>query len=223
MYQVRDIIKEKIMVNYIEKSYEYDVDSLIHGRRRWKKTGQAFETMSKIFLALGGILSFSSGYFDIKALSFLSGSISVISLSFLQFSSFCYLENKKQSNELNIVLKKLGLETLPELSRDNDIIQKRESPYYYEQLVNQSNKNKNNYNMNLAVESNNNIIEALDQKNNNNYNNNTQINKLNSIDYDLEIGTNFTEKMTGTEKKFNNEKSVSLKSINLDFVPEKES
>lgn len=126
MYKVRDEVKERIMTKYVEHSYEYDVESLIQGRRAWKKTGQAFETMSKIFLALGGILSFSSGYFDVDSLSFLSGSVSVISLAFLQFSSFCYLENKKQSNELNIILKKLGLETVPELSRefDNIVIQR---------------------------------------------------------------------------------------------------
>lgn len=144
MYQVSDIVKQNIMLNYIEKSYEYDVSSLITGRRRWKKTGQAFETMSKIFLAMGGILSFSSGYFDEKSLSFLSGSVSVISLSFLQFSSFCYLENKKQTNELNVILKKLGLETIPELSRDNDIFQKRDSPYYYEQILAKNLPNKDN-------------------------------------------------------------------------------
>lgn len=140
MFQVRDVVKEKILYNFIEKSYEQDIESLINGRRRWKKTGQVFETMSKVFLALGGIISFSSGYFDIRILSFLSGTISVISLSFLQFSSFCYLENKKQSNELNITLKKLGLDTVPELSRDidNNILM-RNSPMNYEQI---NNKNK---------------------------------------------------------------------------------
>lgn len=131
MFRVRDEVKEKIMIEFVEKSYESDICSLIEGRRQWKKTGQAFETMSKVFLALGGILSFSSGYFDISVLSFLSGSVSVISLACLQFSSFCYLENKKQSNELNILLKKLGLDTMPELSRDNEnMIMQKYSPNY---------------------------------------------------------------------------------------------
>lgn len=120
MYGVREEVKLKIMEEMIEKSYVYDVESLVLGRRRWKKTGQAFETMSKILVAVGGIISFSSGYFDVSALSFLSGSISVISIAFLQFSSFCYIENKKQANELNVILKRLGLETIPELSRDVD-------------------------------------------------------------------------------------------------------
>jgi hypothetical protein len=133
MFRVRDQVKEKIMIEFVEKSYESDICSLIDGRRQWKKTGQAFETMSKIFLALGGIMSFSSGYFDISVLSFLSGSVSVISLACMQFSSFCYLENKKQSNELNILLKKLGLDTMPELSRDNEnMIMQKYSPNYVE-------------------------------------------------------------------------------------------
>jgi hypothetical protein len=155
------------MHNFIEKSYEYDIESLINGRRRWKKTGRFFETMSKIFLALGGIVSFSSGYFEIGLLSFLSGTISVISLSFLQFSSFCYLENKKQSNELNITLKKLGLDTVPELSRDTDNnIMMRNSPMNYEQINNLI-KNKSNQ-----------IIYIPEEKNNDSPNNKKENDEL---------------------------------------------
>jgi hypothetical protein len=185
MYQVRDHIKEKILHNFIEKSYEYDIESLINGRRRWKKTGRFFETMSKIFLALGSIVSFSSGYFEIGLLSFLSGTISVISLSFLQFSSFCYLENKKQSNELNITLKKLGLDTVPELSRDTDNnIMMRNSPMNYEQINNLI-KNKSNQIIYIPEEKNNdspNNVKENDllQENNEQMNEITKITDMHS-------------------------------------------
>jgi hypothetical protein len=36
-----------------------------------------------------------------------------MSLATLQFSSFAYSENKKQGQELNILLKKLDLDTVP--------------------------------------------------------------------------------------------------------------
>ena len=141
MYKVRDEVKQRIMTQYVESSYEHDVESLILGRRGWKRMGQAFETMSKVFLALGGILSFSSGYYHIGSLSFLSGSVSVISLAFLQFSSFCYLENKKQSNELNIILRKLGLETVPELSRESENVILQRTP---QDIVNMRKATTNN-------------------------------------------------------------------------------
>lgn len=150
MFVVRDEIKEKIMTNYVEKSYEYDVESLIHGRRRWKRTGQAFETMSKIFLAVGGILSFSSYYYKLDTLSFASGSVSVISLGCLQFSSFCYLENKKQSNELNVVLRKLGMETIPELSRELENIQIQRTPPDYVNMKKIADTTKNTHVINIS-------------------------------------------------------------------------
>ena len=82
-----------------------------------ERTGIAFETISKIMVAFGSIISFSAGVYEDQTLSFVSGSISCLSLAFLQFSSFSYKENKKQSEELNVLLKKLGLETIPVLER----------------------------------------------------------------------------------------------------------
>jgi hypothetical protein len=69
-------------------------------------------------VAVGSILSFSSGYFSNPNLSFLAGSVSTVSLAMLQFSSFSYSENKKQGTELNIILQKLDLDTIPLLNRN---------------------------------------------------------------------------------------------------------
>jgi hypothetical protein len=111
-------IKVKIIKEYIEPAYIYEIKSMIAGKRCWKITGQVFETISKVFVAVSGILSFSSGYYQNQLLSFLAGSISTISLAMLQFSSFSFKENKKQSNELNILLNKLGLDTMPVFDRN---------------------------------------------------------------------------------------------------------
>jgi hypothetical protein len=48
-------------------------------------------------------------------MSFIAGSISTISLVCIQFSSFCYHESKKSTDELNIVLEKLKVDTVPEV------------------------------------------------------------------------------------------------------------
>lgn len=113
-------VKIKIVKEFIEPAYIYDIKNMIRGKRRWKASGQIFETVSKILVAASGILSFSSGYYKDETLSFLAGSVSTISLAMLQFSSFCYRENKKQSDELNILLKKLGLDTIPVFDRNTE-------------------------------------------------------------------------------------------------------
>jgi hypothetical protein len=117
MTNIKDEIKIKIMDEYIEPNYVDDIDSLLIGKKNWKKVGQVFETMSKVLVAVGSILSFSAGTYDDKLLSFIAGSVSVISLSALQFSSFCYRESKKQSGELNNILEKIGLTPIPVTER----------------------------------------------------------------------------------------------------------
>lgn len=120
--KISNDIKLKILQSFIEPSYTDDVDNLIRGKKCWRISGQVFETISKIFVAVGGIISFSSGYFSNPILGFVAGGISTISLALLQFSSFSYAENKKQSQELNIILKKLNVDTLPVFERNgNDI------------------------------------------------------------------------------------------------------
>lgn len=76
--------------------------------------------MSKVTVAIGGVLSFSSGYFGSNVLSFISGSVSMISLALLQFGTFSFKQGKKQSNSLNIILKKLDLDTMPVMGDEED-------------------------------------------------------------------------------------------------------
>ena len=115
--KISDDTRVYIIDELIEPYYKNVVKNTLSARQCWRKTGIAFETISKIMVAFGSIISFSAGVYEDQTLSFVSGSISCLSLAFLQFSSFSYKENKKQSEELNILLKKLGLETIPVLER----------------------------------------------------------------------------------------------------------
>jgi len=94
------------------------VKNAIKEKKCWRVTGQVFETMSKVLVAIGGIISSSSGYNSNPTLGFVAGSVSTVSLAMLQFSSFSYGQNKKQTSELNLLLTKLNLDTVPELSRE---------------------------------------------------------------------------------------------------------
>ena len=118
-FRISNDIKIKIINEIIEPFYIHDISSKIRAKKCWKRTGQIFETSSKLLVAIGGIISFSSGYFKDPLLSFFAGAISTLSLATLQFSSFAYSENKKQGQELNILLKKLDLDTVPVVEQIN--------------------------------------------------------------------------------------------------------
>jgi hypothetical protein len=109
---------EKILFQIIEPSYYIDIKNIIKSRRRWHICGHVFETFSKILIACSGILSFSAGYYDIPILGFLAGSSSTLSLASVQFSSYCFKESKDNTEELNKLLTKINLETIPEYNNE---------------------------------------------------------------------------------------------------------
>lgn len=126
-FRISNEIKVKIINEIIEPFYIHDISSKIRAKKCWKRTGQIFETSSKLLVAIGGIISFSSGYFQDPLLSFFAGAISTLSLATLQFSSFAYSENKKQGQELNILLKKLDIDTVPVVEQQQLNFQRRNS------------------------------------------------------------------------------------------------
>jgi hypothetical protein len=116
--EIGDETKQTIIDTIIKPYYTKFISNTIKGKQLWRKMGIILETVSKTMVAAGGILSFSAGYYHDDTLSFVSGSVSCLSLALLQLSSFSYKENKKQGQELNIILKKLNLDTIPALYRN---------------------------------------------------------------------------------------------------------
>lgn len=111
--QVSEKTKTKIVAELIEPLYVNDVKGAITSIKCWKTTSRVFETISKILVAGSGIVSFASGYFGYPVLGFISGSISTVSVAMLQFATYASRENKKTTEELNILLDKLDIERVP--------------------------------------------------------------------------------------------------------------
>lgn len=129
--EIGDVTKQLIIDTIIQPYYTKFISNTIKGKQLWRKIGIVLETVSKTMVAAGGILSFSAGYYHDDTLSFVSGSVSCLSLALLQLSSFSYKENKKQGQELNIILKKLNLDTVPTLNRnvnETSVLQNASSP-----------------------------------------------------------------------------------------------
>lgn len=114
--------KDHITLNLIQPNYINEITTFINGRSRWRSVGMAFETTSKILMGAGSVLSFAAGVYSNVNFSFIAGSVSTLSVVSLQFATFCYRESKQSSDDLNIILKKLKLDTLP------DIIQQINDP-----------------------------------------------------------------------------------------------
>ena len=109
-------VKDEILVELIEPCYKTDIKELIQERKFWRKTGNYFESASKVFIGASSIVSFASGIYNYQLLSFFSGTTGVLSLVCMQFSSYSYNESKERTSKLNKLLDKLKIETVPDIS-----------------------------------------------------------------------------------------------------------
>ena len=107
-------LKNEIIHNYIEPSYREDIKRNLRLRNFFKKSGLTFEVLSKLFVGITSVLSFSSGIYKYEYLSFIAGTSSVVSLVLLQYASYSYRESKKINHELNDILKKLNINVIDE-------------------------------------------------------------------------------------------------------------
>lgn len=119
---VSDNLRRELMNGYIEPYYKKLIIETLDARSVYKKVGMIFETTSKLCIALSSILSFSTGYSEDNTEYFAatSGSIGCLSLGLMQIASYAYKEQLRQSRELNSILKKLRLETIP-VERHNSV------------------------------------------------------------------------------------------------------
>lgn len=138
--KIGDLLKEKILTTLVEPSYYTDVNETIRGRKCWRVSGHVFESFSKILLAVSSVLSFAAGVYDDKILSFVAGTLSTTSLACFQFSLYSMRMHKKNSLELNQLLEKLNIETVPIFAsmreeRDEQIQQDVYEPSYMARQV----------------------------------------------------------------------------------------
>ena len=113
-------IKKDIVISLIEPTYKNEIRNNLNLKKNFKYFGRLFETLSKFFLGVSSIMSFASGIYKFQILSFMAGTSSVVSLVLLQYSSFSYRESKKITIEINSMLKKLNIDTIPNDKSNDD-------------------------------------------------------------------------------------------------------
>jgi hypothetical protein len=111
-FEISENLKNDILITLIEPSYKSEITHNLKLRKKFKNYGILFETLSKLFVGVGSIMSFAAGIYKYEIMSFLAGTTSVVSLVLLQYASFSYKESKKISLELNSILKKLNISTI---------------------------------------------------------------------------------------------------------------
>ena len=116
--RIDDATRDRILKDLISPSYYTEVKSLYGGRVRWRVAGHVFETISKLTVAAGVVLSFAAGFYDNASLSFMAGTFSTASMAAMQFASYCLAESKQDSDQLNTLLTNLKISPIPVLQEE---------------------------------------------------------------------------------------------------------
>lgn len=119
MTSMDDATRDRILKDLISPSYYAEVRDLYRGRMGWRVAGHVFETLSKLTVAAGVVLSFAAGFYDNTSLSFLAGTFSTASMAAMQFASYCLSESKQDSDHLNTLLTDLKIAPVPVLQEED--------------------------------------------------------------------------------------------------------
>lgn len=110
---------EKIKKELVEKNYYRDVQYNLNSKYRWKIIADVTEAFANIFIAVTAILAFAAGVFNFPLLSFISGCCGTLSFSLLRFSSYSMMESRERTQQVNLLLKNLGLDTIVDITVDS--------------------------------------------------------------------------------------------------------
>ncbi len=109
----------KIQTEIIEKSYYSDIKYNIMGKTAWKITGDACETIAYLLICISGILSFAAGFYEQRVLSFIAGCFAVSSPLLFKLSSRAMKESQERTEQVNRLLKALGIDEIPDIVIDS--------------------------------------------------------------------------------------------------------
>lgn len=105
----------------VEPAYIRDVAATVKSRFAWRRTGDVCEATSKALSGLASILAFAAGAYDNKEISFAAGCVGTVSLTFMIFASYSSREAKERTEQLNTVLRHVGVENLPTIETEPQV------------------------------------------------------------------------------------------------------
>lgn len=104
--ELRNMVEDEI----INPSIATEIENLIHSRERWRNIANGTETIGNILVAIGAMMAFAAGFYDhINSLAFVAGCLSTASISFLKFSNYAGKESVERNEDLNILLRRIGI------------------------------------------------------------------------------------------------------------------
>lgn len=115
--ELRNMVEDEI----INPSIATEIENLIHSRETWRNIANGTETIGNILVAIGAMMAFAAGFYDhINSLAFVAGCLSTASISFLKFSNYAGKESIERNEDLNVLLRRIGINAVYESNNPGD-------------------------------------------------------------------------------------------------------
>ena len=116
-------LRRSIMKDLIEPLYYGDVSELISEKKNFRRIGCCCETMSKVLVGISGVMSFAAGFYDeYKIFAFVAGAVNTAALVAIHFANYSDKESKQRNDQLNTLLERLRIETVPNIITQSEQI-----------------------------------------------------------------------------------------------------
>lgn len=104
------------IIELINKRYNEDIRLGLWSRSAWRVAADISETVGYIFLGITSIISFSSGFFDIRVLSYVAGSVGILSGLLLKFAIYAMAQSKERTSMVNKILADININPIVDIS-----------------------------------------------------------------------------------------------------------
>lgn len=110
--------RDKI-IDIVDSAYLADIESTTTQRSCFKTTADIVEVIAKLLIIVASLSAFASGFWHLEYLSFVAGAINVLVLGLMSFSSYAMSESKERTMQSNMILKKLKIDELVDITIDS--------------------------------------------------------------------------------------------------------
>ena len=117
----RDVPYRNNIINTIIKpDYEYNIKNILYWRKCWSKTANVTETIANLLLIISSLFgTLITIYPNQKIFGILAAILPVLTVALNNFTASSNKKSDKLTMEGNLLLEKLNIETLPEITDDD--------------------------------------------------------------------------------------------------------
>jgi hypothetical protein len=113
-------LRKFIVSSILQPTYVEDIQDVLKGRYRWRKVSMIMFVIYLVATFIANALIFYSAYDNSPLITLIAGIVNILASAFVHFSSVAKAESKRLTQQANEILKKLGIDEIPDIESDKD-------------------------------------------------------------------------------------------------------